>query len=164
MCIMYCLSAKHWWNKVQYVSCCGQSCWVNNMLKDCWDLYTINKQYVSTFLINTCNYDYAFVCFTTNSYIVYALLRVSNYMEKEKRKGRKIIYIPSLAFLTLHRNVFCTPFRSLNKWCNFYLTKGSLQKTKPLFCDKCQTSSDLPPLVWQKPPTFFHLKNTFWGV
>ena len=59
-------------------------------------------QYVSNFLINYCNYDYAYVYFSTIRSI-YGL-RVSSF-----GKGRKIINIPSLAALTLHRNVLCTP-------------------------------------------------------
>ena len=60
-------------------------------------------QYVSNFLINYRNYDYAYVYFSTIRSI-YGLLRVSSF-----GKGRKIINIPSLAVLTLHRNVLCTP-------------------------------------------------------
>ena len=47
---------------------------------------------------------------------------------------------------------------------SMYELKGSLQNVKPLFCDKCQTSSDPPPSCDKKPPTFFHQINTFWEV
>ena len=48
-------------------------------------------------------------------------------------------------------------FQNLDFWLQ---NKGSLQKIKPLFCDKCQTSSDpTPPSCDKKPPTFFTRKT-----
>ena len=75
-------------------------------------------QYVSTFLINTCNFGNAYVCFTTISYIVYALLLTVSDGKGEKQE-RYQDYLYSLARISdiIHRNVFSTPFllRGLNK-------------------------------------------------